>query len=380
MERIVIIPALNPDKGLRDIIEKNLELENQVILVDDGSDPEYADFFRELGEICIVLRHKKNRGKGETIKTALRYIKEELWECRLIGIMAADGQHLPEDMERLLMRAAAEPGTLILGTRTIDGNIPWKSRIGNQITRRVFQFTTGIKVSDTQSGLRAFSVGLLDFMLSVDGKRYEYEMNVLVNCARHKIPIVEVPVQTIYHDRDNSCSHFRKIRDSFRIYRQLLKFSAASLSSFVLDYGLFVLLTVLFPAGAAGVAAANVAARAVSGGYNYMVNCRYVFHEKQNVKTALDYLLLAVLILFLNSMFLQMFLHLLHFPVYPAKILTECTLFALSWTIQKKMIFRAEKRKNELEEKNSRRREPLPAAGISAFRKRAASSGKGGVC
>lgn len=213
-------------------------------------------------------------------------------------------------------------------------------------------------------------------MLSVDGKRYEYEMNVLVNCARHKIPIVEVPVQTIYHDRDNSCSHFRKIRDSFRIYRQLLKFSAASLSSFVLDYGLFVLLTVLFPAGAAGVAAANVAARAVSGGYNYMVNCRYVFHEKQNVKTALDYLLLAVLILFLNSMFL----HLLHFPVYPAKILTECTLFALSWTIQKKMIFRAEKRKNELEEKNSRRREPLPAAGISAFRKRTASSGKGGVC
>ena len=71
-------------------------------------------------------------------------------------------------------------------------------------------------------------------MLSVDGKRYEYEMNVLVNCARRKIPIVEVPVQTIYHDRDNSCSHFWKIRDSFRIYRQLLKFSAASLSSFVL--------------------------------------------------------------------------------------------------------------------------------------------------
>ena len=65
MERIVIIPALNPDKGLREIIEKNLELENQVILVDDGSDPEYADFFRELGEICIVLRHKENRGKGK---------------------------------------------------------------------------------------------------------------------------------------------------------------------------------------------------------------------------------------------------------------------------------------------------------------------------
>lgn len=234
MERTVIIPALNPDEGLREIVERNWELENQIILVDDGSDKKYERLFWELGEKCIVLHYEENRGKGEAIKTALKYIKEELWECRVVGIMDADGQHLPDDMEKLLMKAAAEPMALIVGSRTIDRNVPWKSRMGNLITRRIFRMKTGVEVSDTQTGLRAFSTRLLDFMLDIEGERYEYEMNVLVTCAKANIPIIEVPIETIYHDKGNSCSHFRKVRDSVRIYRQLLKFSFVSFSSFLL--------------------------------------------------------------------------------------------------------------------------------------------------
>lgn len=289
MERTVIIPALNPDEGLREIVERNWELENQIILVDDGSDKKYERLFWELGEKCIVLHHEENRGKGEAIKTALKYIKEELWECRVVGIMDADGQHLPDDMEKLLMKAAAEPMALIVGSRTIDRNVPWKSRMGNLITRRIFRMKTGVEVSDTQTGLRAFSTRLLDFMLDIEGERYEYEINVLVTCAKANIPIIEVPIETIYHDKGNSCSHFRKVRDSVRIYRQLLKFSFVSFSSFLLDY-----------------------------------------------------VMLAGLILVLNNILLQIFLA-VYIPLYPAKILTECTLFLISWLIQKKLIFSVRK-------------------------------------
>lgn len=289
MERTVIIPALNPDEGLREIVERNWELENQIILVDDGSDKKYERLFWELGEKCIVLHHEENRGKGEAIKTALKYIKEELWECRVVGIMDADGQHLPDDMEKLLMKAAAEPMALIVGSRTIDRNVPWKSRMGNLITRRIFRMKTGVEVSDTQTGLRSFSTRLLDFMLDIEGERYEYEMNVLVTCAKANIPIIEVPIETIYHDKGNSCSHFRKVRDSVRIYRQLLKFSFVSFSSFLLDY-----------------------------------------------------VMLAGLILVLNNILLQIFMA-VYIPLYPAKILTECTLFLISWLIQKKLIFSVRK-------------------------------------
>ena len=126
MERTVIIPELNPDEGLREIVERNWELENQIILVDDGSDKKYERLFWELGEKCIVLHHEENRGKGEAIKTALKYIKEELGECRVVGIMDADGQHLPDDMEKLLMKAAAEPWGAGLLTGMFPGNPEWE--------------------------------------------------------------------------------------------------------------------------------------------------------------------------------------------------------------------------------------------------------------
>ena len=108
MERIIIIPAFRPDKYLKQIVRRNWELENQMIVVDDGSGQEYRPLFEELGEKCIVLHHEEKRGKGEAIETALQYIKEELWECGVIGIMDADGQHLPEDMDRLLTQGLTE--------------------------------------------------------------------------------------------------------------------------------------------------------------------------------------------------------------------------------------------------------------------------------
>lgn len=340
MERIVIIPALNPDERLKDVVDRNWELENLIIVVDDGSDETYRQFFRELGERCIVLHHDKNKGKGEAIKTALRYIKKELWECSIIGIMDADGQHLADDMERLLMKSSGNSKALILGCRIMNDTVPWKSKVGNYLTKKIFRTITGVEISDTQTGLRAFSSELLDFMLDISGERYEYEMNVLVTCARKKIEMIEVPIQTIYHDKKNSCSHFRKIRDSLQIYKNLLRFSMVSFSSFLLDYILFALLVFLLPGTAWEVAAANVGARVVSAGYNYRMNCHVVFHKKETMKTAVEYLFLAGMTLTFNNIILQTFVFRLNMEVHIAKVMTEILLFLISWMIQKEVIFR----------------------------------------
>lgn len=228
MERVIIIPALNPDERLKEIINTNWDLENLVIVVDDGSGKEYQRIFQEISGKCIVLRHEKNRGKGAAIKTGLDYIEKEVWDCRIIGTMDADGQHCAEDMDRLMTKAAGHSDTLILGARRMDKTAPWRSRIGNFITRIVFSALTGKKVRDTQTGLRAFSRTLLEFMIQVPGERYEYETNVLIACVKKKIPILEEEVPAIYHDRKNSGSHFRKIKDSFRIYKGFAELSAAA--------------------------------------------------------------------------------------------------------------------------------------------------------
>ncbi len=348
MNATVIIPAYNPEENLKQIVDQVWELGNQVIVVDDGSAQDKAELFHKLSEDAIVIHHETNRGKGAAIKTALNYIKENLWDCNTIGVMDADGQHLPADMERLLLRASEQDFVLVLGVRKIGKEMPLKSRLGNRITRTVFYALSGLKVTDTQTGLRAFSRKLLEDFLTVEGERYEYETNALFYCAKSQIPIAEVPIRTIYHDDSNSCSHFHPVKDSFRIYRDILKFAMSSLSSFVLDYVLFCLLLTLVPAGTETVVFANIFARICSGFYNYLMNCRFVFHRGAQTRTGLQYLGLATGILVLNSLILQGYTGLLSIPAAPAKILTECTLFLISFLVQKNWIFKGKKMHREM--------------------------------
>lgn len=113
-------------------------------------------------------------------------------------------------------------------------------------------------------GLRAFDAEMIPNLVSVEGERYEYEMNVLMTFTKKKIPIEEVPIHTIYRDKNNSSSYFRSFVDSARIYKDILKFTFSSFSGFVLDYLLFSLMMFFLSHTAVYTLLANIAARAVS--------------------------------------------------------------------------------------------------------------------
>ena len=341
---VVIIPAYKPDEIFVTITDQLWGYGCRIVVVDDGSGEKYQPIFEKISDISIILRHSENRGKGAAIKTALTYVKEELWDGNVIGVMDCDGQHLPEDMMKLFTFAATHRKTMVLGVREVGKDMPLKSRLGNQITRTVFRLLSGVKVTDTQTGLRAFSSKLLDQLISVEGERYEYEMNVLMVLAKAGIPIEEVPIHTIYRDKNNSGSHFRAVQDSIRIYKDIFKFMLSSFSSFILDYVLFSLFMIFLPHTAALVLVANIAARMISAFYNYCVNCRFVFHTRKKASTALEYFELAAFILFMNNVILEILVQFLGLSVYPAKLITECVLFLLSWMIQNRVIFRKERK------------------------------------
>lgn len=225
---VVIIPAYKPDETLIRIADQLWAYGCRMVVIDDGSGEEYQKIFDKVRDICVVLHHLENRGKGAAIKTALTYIKNELWDVGPIGIMDCDGQHLPKDMMRLLEFAGVHRKALVLGVRTVGAEMPLKSRLGNKITRMIFWLVSGVKVSDTQTGLRAFDAEMIPELLSVEGERYEYEMNVLMDFAKKRILIEEVPIRTIYRDEKNSNSHFRSFVDSVRIYKDILKFTFSS--------------------------------------------------------------------------------------------------------------------------------------------------------
>ena len=343
MTGVVIIPAYNPDEKLKKIVDDIYELGFEIVIVNDGSEEKCNEVFHSVSDVANIITHPVNKGKGTAIKTALNFIKDNKdTEEIVIGIMDADGQHDPWDVANVMSYAwATRENAIVLGVRKIDAKMPVKSRVANEITRIVYCINTGIWVSDTQTGLRAFKGTLIDFLCRVKGERYEYEMNMLLKASKEKIPIEEVPIKTIYHDEENSCSHFHKVRDSIRIYKDIIKFSVCSITSFFLDYGLFVLFNILLSGTLYGMLLSNILARILSASYNYYMNTTRVFHKKCDRKNAVRYLFLATGIMVGNTVLLAVYIK-IGLPAYIAKIFTEITLFFISFYIQRFVIFRKE--------------------------------------
>ena len=354
---IALIPAYEPDEKIKKLADELAERGFDIVVVDDGSGPDYAELFEELSQNATVLTHGYNRGKGAALKTGLSYINKYMAYTEsvltpagaetvsgrdaVIVTVDADGQHLPDDVLRVAEISAQRRDALVLGSRALSEDIPVRSRFGNTITRHVYSAATGVHVHDTQTGLRAFHRSLIPRLLQIEGDRYEYEINMLMQLAAEGVPIIEERIETVYED-NNSGSHFRTVRDSLRVYREILKFSASSLASFAIDYGMYALL--LAATGAEGIAnslvISNIGARLVSGTANYTMNKKLVFRSRTGfAKSAAQYFLLAAFILAGNTIVLSTLAGTLGINRFAAKLITEVIFFAISWTVQKYVIF-----------------------------------------
>ena len=227
---VVLIPTFNPDIEIMQkfINELTAKFKN-VVIINDGCRDEFKDFFEELAKLNIpILHHEVNRGKGRAIKTGFEYVLKNY--KTVIGTITADcdGQHCVQDIEKCAEQLRKTPGELIIGCRNFDEKqVPIKRKIANKLTRQVFYFFVGTKLSDTQSGLRGFGIKLMKTFLNTAGERYEYETNMLIDCKTYGIKVKEVPIQTIYIDK-NETSHFNPIKDSFMIYKLFFKYKFSS--------------------------------------------------------------------------------------------------------------------------------------------------------
>lgn len=347
MKPIVIIPALNPDQELITLVEKLKEMELQTVIINDGSAQGCEIFFEILKSKlqCVVCDHIENLGKGAALKTGIEYAAKNYPDACGYVTADADGQHTPEDILNVANVLENNPDRLIMGTRDFSKKkIPVKSRWGNRITSLAYLLSTGQRCPDTQTGLRGIPKKFTEICLSISGCRYEYEMNVLLEIGKSGIPFVEVPIDTIYLN-DNKASHFHAIKDSVRIYLNILKFSLSSFISAIIDNSLFTLLmSVAFTTTSLGILEATIISRVMSGCVNFIINKHWVFQNKNSEsKAAVQYA-----ILFLSQMILSWFFvsSLSSLPIHLTiiKIVVDTGLFFLSYTIQKNVIFH-EKRK-----------------------------------
>lgn len=345
MKVAAVVPSLNPNERFRGVVDGLVQAGfERIYVVDDGSGEEYRPLFAYAESLpqCVLLRHSKNEGKGRALKTAIQHYLQNPDDLAGLVTLDADGQHATVDAVKVAQALLQSPNSLVLGARDFSApGVPPKSKNGNRITSWVFRHMLGLPITDTQTGLRGIPNAFAQRLLAVKGERYEFETNMLLEAKRAGLAITEVPITVIYFD-DNAASHFQPVRDSVRIYFLIIKFLLSSLSSALLDFGLFTLLhEVLLRTFAANPRLfwANGIARVCSALFNFTVNKKVVFESQGNTGGALlRYAVLAVVQLGASTAgihFASMIM-----PVLPAKILVDTTLFFISFAVQRRWVFR----------------------------------------
>lgn len=350
----IIIPSYEPDERLftvlKDLNDNNIA---PVILINDGSGPNYNNYFEKAQKDygVVLLKHEVNCGKGRALKTAFSYCLEHYPDMMGAITIDSDGQHTVNSMLRL-MNTAQDNTQLILGVRDFaSAGVPKKSQWGNNITIAVFKLLYKTSISDTQTGLRYISTAFMKELLEVSGDRFEFETNMLIKAIESGYSIDEVTIETIYDSKENHQTHFNPVKDSIRIYRlfgaKFFRFLISSASSSIIDLGFFQFLCIILPdAGFVKVigyiTVATILARVISATYNYTINYYFVFKSQENhYKSAIKYFSLAC-VQMLCSALLVNGLYMLFKPGAEVlvKIPADVILFFISYQIQKRYVFK----------------------------------------
>lgn len=348
----VLIPSLEPTEGLCSYVKALVECGfGKIVVVNDGSNPIYDKIFQEieLNESCVVLKHVKNYGKGVALKTGYQYIRDYLLECEGIITADSDGQHAIEDVCKVADKLSMQQGELILGSRDFSRTtIPVKSKIGNRFSSLMFFCLFGKWLPDTQTGLRGFNKSLLDFMLGIKGERFEYEMQVIIECVKRKITIVQVLIHTIY-EFNNEGTHFQVLNDSVRVAKVIFgnfgKFLLSSLVSAAIDLSLawflLDLLKALIPSNDfQRIFLAVVIARLVSMIVNFVVNQTLVFNDtKKNKSAVIKYIMLCGLNMIASAFIVYFVSRVLGVSEKPVKLFGDVLLFVINYQVQRNWIF-----------------------------------------
>ena len=282
----ILIPAYQPDHTLVELAEALLPAAKAepgfggFVVVDDGStNISASDTFARLGQMdsVTVVAHETNQGKGAALKTGFTQCRQRVRDLDFVVTADADGQHEPADILNVC-RIAREKRHPVIGTREFGEHVPFRNRFGNILTRMLFRAISGVKVNDTQSGLRAYPAEDIPAMLEISENRYEFEFGALFTLARKwKRRILQPTIKTVY-EPGNPTSHFNPIVDSLKIYAIFLRYISVSALVSVGDILLFSLLA------AVGVKTlpALIASRIVTAPFYFFGMKRFAFRSGGN--------------------------------------------------------------------------------------------------
>ena len=207
MKAAVIIPVYNHEQRIGEVIRETMALGLPVIVVDDGSTDNTPGIIGKIEGISVI-HHPANLGKGAALLSGFAAAVEH--ECDWALTIDGDGQHRPEDAQRLLQAAALGRRVIVVGQRMgmAGENVPWTSRFGRGFSNFWVWVSGGPRIHDSQSGFRLYPLPEA-LHLGVQAKRYQFEVEILIRAKRQGIDTIEAPVQVVYQPQGERVSHFR---------------------------------------------------------------------------------------------------------------------------------------------------------------------------
>ena len=343
---LIIIPAYNPPIQLFEALLDKLKgaFEN-ILIVNDGSDETYMAFFKKIEKKYHLLRHEYNLGKGQAIKTAYSFARDNYPNVSAYVVIDCDNQHDIEDMIKCCDEAIKHPDSLVIGVRDFSlDNVPIKSKFGNIITKNMFKWLFNYDITDTQTGLRAISPKLAAKFLEIPGDRFNYELKCLIVCCEDGIPIIEVPIKTIYVD-NNKASTFKVFRDSYIIYREFFSYFIKLFVPYLISLVVFLILFYYWNStdDLKALVIGNITAGMVGVVFNILVNYLNLY-KHNNLGNNLVYLLKKILKICIGGFLIYIGYNLLNINLLVSKIFVDIILTIGLFLVFRNVGFKDEKK------------------------------------
>lgn len=193
---IAAIPAYNEERHIEEIVTKTLQYVDEVIVVDDGSTDRTGERAERAG--ADLVTHRQNRGYGGALKSCLEKGREQ--GADVLVLLDADGQHLPDEVLKVARPVAEGRADIVIGSRFLNNHndVPRYRKFGIDVITWLFNAMSSVKVSDAQSGFRAYSKKALDMLLPLEEEGMSISMEIIIKARKLGLRMCEVPITCLY--------------------------------------------------------------------------------------------------------------------------------------------------------------------------------------
>ncbi|HKB88311.1 MAG TPA: glycosyltransferase family 2 protein [Patescibacteria group bacterium] len=217
MRIFIVIPLHNEEEHIEYVLKSVAKYKLSIVVVEDGSVDNSKLKIKKLGiKNLTLLEHGVNLGKGAAMKTGAEYAFKK--GAAAIIFMDSDGQHIASDLGKFVDNLEGNKNDIVLGSRNFRTQAPFIRFVGNKVASTIMRLFFGIDVSDILCGFRGITKKAYK-KVSWESSGYGVETEILARASKEKLKLVEVPIETIYHDPTKGVT----ILDAFGVFGEVVK-------------------------------------------------------------------------------------------------------------------------------------------------------------